>query len=301
MDRHLTYVGMTRHREAVTLYAARDEFAGMEALSARLSRSQAKETTLDYAQRRGIEAPSATRSRAPEIARAPTPTKTRGMFDGLRLKPARPSPAMDRDMRLPARERAPVLSQPAQGLEQAVDRYARAWEGAERMRAQKLPVLQYQERELSEASAVLDAARPNATRDLHNAMRHEPVTRRAMNELTGKERAAELVAGIRHEERVAHDPNLRAERMVKEWKSLEARHERLDGWQHREARTQIETRLKSIAGTLKRDPQLESLMRARAKDLGIDMTSRLGRVMQAPSMEQAIGHIVRGRDRGMSL
>lgn len=300
MDRHLTYVGMTRHREAVTLYAARDEFAGMEALSARLSRSQAKETTLDYAQRRGIEAQSETKARAPEMARSPTPEKTRGMFDGLRLKPARPSPAMDRDMRLPARERVPV-PQPTQGLEQAVDRYARAWDGAERMRAQKLSVLQYQERELSGASAALDAARPNATRDLHNAMRHEPATWRAMNELTGKERAAELAAGIRHEEQVQRDPNLRAERMVKEWKSLEARHERLDGWQHREARTQIESRLKSIAGTLKRDPQLESLMRARAKDLGIDMTSRLGRVMQAPSMEQAIGHIVRGRDRGMSL
>lgn len=48
MDRHLTYVAMTRHRDGVTLYAGRDEFSDMSALSARLSRSQAKETTLDY-------------------------------------------------------------------------------------------------------------------------------------------------------------------------------------------------------------------------------------------------------------
>ena len=59
MDRHLAYVGMTRHRAAVTLYAARDEFRDLAALSDRLSRSNAKETTLDYeragyAERRGL-------------------------------------------------------------------------------------------------------------------------------------------------------------------------------------------------------------------------------------------------------
>jgi Ti-type conjugative transfer relaxase TraA len=54
MDRHLAYVGMTRHRSAVTLYAGRDEFRDMAALTERLSRSNAKETTLDYAERRGL-------------------------------------------------------------------------------------------------------------------------------------------------------------------------------------------------------------------------------------------------------
>lgn len=60
MDRHLTYVAMTRHRDGVTLYAGRDEFSDVGTLSARLSRSQAKETTLDYdrahyARRRGMD------------------------------------------------------------------------------------------------------------------------------------------------------------------------------------------------------------------------------------------------------
>ena len=55
MDRHLTYVGMTRHRDQVTLYAGRDEFKDVAALSARLSRAGLKETTLDYAQRRGLD------------------------------------------------------------------------------------------------------------------------------------------------------------------------------------------------------------------------------------------------------
>lgn len=58
MDRHLTYVAMTRHRDAAKLYAGRDELKDMKALGATMSRSGAKETTLDYtrafADRRGL-------------------------------------------------------------------------------------------------------------------------------------------------------------------------------------------------------------------------------------------------------
>lgn len=58
MDRHLTYVAMTRHRDHVQLYAGRDESKDMKALSASMGRSGAKETTLDYtntfAERRGL-------------------------------------------------------------------------------------------------------------------------------------------------------------------------------------------------------------------------------------------------------
>ncbi|MGO7061996.1 Ti-type conjugative transfer relaxase TraA [Rhizobium ruizarguesonis] len=59
MDRHLTYVAMTRHREAVQLYARLDAFKTERALTEALSRSGVKETTLDYthdfANRRGME------------------------------------------------------------------------------------------------------------------------------------------------------------------------------------------------------------------------------------------------------
>ncbi len=58
MDRHLTYVAMTRHRDAAKLYAGRDELKDLKALGASMSRSGAKETTLDYtrafAGRRGL-------------------------------------------------------------------------------------------------------------------------------------------------------------------------------------------------------------------------------------------------------
>jgi Ti-type conjugative transfer relaxase TraA len=58
MNRHLTYVAMTRHRDSVTLYAGRDELKDLMGLYASMDRSGAKETTLDYtdtfAERRGL-------------------------------------------------------------------------------------------------------------------------------------------------------------------------------------------------------------------------------------------------------
>ena len=318
MDRHLTYVSMTRHREGVQLYAGRDEFSDVGALSARLSRSQAKETTLDYdraayAQRRGIESeiimPAAVRERAPEHGvdrTAEQPARKRGMFDGLKLNTGRVMPPeAQRDafagVRVPARERAPEMPQrEAPDLTRAVDRYARAWTDAAKMRAQDLPILEHQKVALRDAGTALDTARPGATRDLLTALEHEPATYRAMTGMQGRERATQLVAGIEHEARVRQDPNLKAERLVKVWNGLEAQHERFRGWDQAEARGKVEGRMKSIAGELKRDPQLESLMRNRQRELGIAPGSWLGRVLQAPTIERAMDQSI-GRERGLGM
>jgi len=77
MDRHLTYVAMTRHREDVTLYAGRDELRDMKEIVASMGRSGVKETTLDYEQvfadRRGLQA----RASGPnELERAALGAKT---------------------------------------------------------------------------------------------------------------------------------------------------------------------------------------------------------------------------------
>ena len=48
MDRHLTYVALTRHRDAVALYVDGAAFKDIGALTTRLERSGLKETTLDY-------------------------------------------------------------------------------------------------------------------------------------------------------------------------------------------------------------------------------------------------------------
>ena len=81
---------------------------------------------------------------------------------------------------------------------------------------------------------------------------------------------------------------------------MEAQHDRLDGWRNGDARGRLEGRMKAIAGVLKRDPQLERLVRARAPALGVSPGSTLGRVLAAPTLQRATTEIGMGRDRGPS-
>ena len=54
-DRHLTYVGMTRHRESANLYWSRETFPDFRQATKTMSRENAKDFTLDYAEIRGLE------------------------------------------------------------------------------------------------------------------------------------------------------------------------------------------------------------------------------------------------------
>ncbi len=172
MDRHLTYVAMTRHRDAVTLYGPAVRSSRIRRrCPGRLSRAGLKETTLDYAARRGIEqpilVPEAMQRAARERAATPSvePNPKRGMFDGLTLKQRQPAPDMERVGDLPLSKPDRAMSEPMLPLEQTAERYARALDAAERMRAQSLPVLEHQKREIREAARALDGARPGSVRD----------------------------------------------------------------------------------------------------------------------------------------
>ena len=182
----------------------------------------------------------------------------------------------------------------------AVDGFARAWSDAARMRTANLPVLEHQKQALGRAGAALEAARPGGTRELLSALRHDPATRRAMAGLEGAERAVQLVAGMERERQAQLDPNVRAERTVATWHKLEQEHGRLRGFEHEEARGQIEARMKTLAGAIKRDPQMESVMRARSRELGIERGSKLDRLTEEKNVERAINRsVTRERDLGM--
>jgi hypothetical protein len=306
MDRHLTYVAMTRHRDAVTLYAGRDEFRDTDALSARLSRAGLKETTLDYGARRGIEQPIVVPEAMQRAAReratpANEPAPKRSMFDGLSLR-GRHQPTLDmgRVGDLPVLKPERTMPGPQVALEQAAERYARALDAAERMRAQGLPVLEHQKRDIEEAGRAVDGVRAGSVRDLHTALGQESSTWWAMRDLRGPERGVELAGAIRHEERVRHDPALKADRLVKDWQRLEAQYERLGGWRHKDERSRLEGRMKTIAGTLKQDAQLESFVRSRVQALGLGPGSKLAKVLAAPTVERASKEIEMGQDRGLS-
>ena len=325
MDRHLTYVAMTRHRDGVQLYAGQDEFRDIEALSGRLSRSQAKETTLDYepgrpteaqpaqaayAERRGmalrseIVVPETVRATAwpggRELVRddAERPERKRGvstpgMFDGLKLGGGRGGQG-----HAPIAPNAPPREQDT--LNRAVDRYARAWTDAWRMQEQDLPVLEHQKAALRDTGTALDGAKQGALRDLSAALRYEPAVYGAMTQMQGPMRTTLLVASLAHEDRVRREPELKAARLVKMWNGLEAQHKELRGWGHEQARGKIENQMKALAGELKRDPQVEALMRSRQHELGIPDGSRLDRVLREQNVERAIDHSV-ARSRGLGL
>ncbi|MDP9091004.1 MAG: MobA/MobL family protein [Pseudomonadota bacterium] len=238
--------------------------------------------------------------------------KKRGMFDGLQLRSDRSPapPAAEREVSPSARpsvqqEPSPGLGRDraAEALNQSVDRYARAWMDAWRMREKDLPVLEHQKTELGRAGEDLDKHRPGARQDLHTALRHEHPVFRSMMELEGAQRTRGLLAGMEHEERIRRDPNLRAERLLKEWNGLEAQRKELKGWEHEAARQKVKGQMRELALELKQEPPLELAVKRRAQELGIERGSRLAQVLKEKDLERALSIAERdlGRGRGLSL
>jgi hypothetical protein len=135
MDRHLTYVAMTRHREEAALYASREEFSSLSALSARLGRSHAKETTLDYAERRGIAGQFGVESQI-EVLRGPAEQRRQSLLALARsvLAPEAPLPgAAARPTTPGSLPPAPVDPAVAAAVERAKEAY-RASQAVEQAR-----------------------------------------------------------------------------------------------------------------------------------------------------------------------
>lgn len=329
MDRHMTYVAMTRHKDEAQRYAGEDQFADIEALKSRLGRSGAKETVLDYvdrdgrrrdtgqqvrgteafARRRGIDSdivypverqPSGQirdRDVDPYRSNEPSqPTKKRSMFAGLKLKANASERDNDRNWDAAIDERSGRRG--TSPLEKATDRYARAYSDAARMQRERLPILEGQKQALNEASRSLDQAQPGAAGVMESALRHSPAMRQAMMDLSGEARTQTLITGMSHERQALADPHVRAQRFVDRWKSLTARKQSLQGWQHDDARAPVEKAMRDTAKEIARDPQVESLLRNRRQELGLAKTA--GQDSISRELERSIQR-ERDRDRGLGL
>ena len=329
MDRHLSYVSLTRHRDEARLYAGQDEFKDQKHLKATLSRSGAKESTLDYVQgfaaQRGIadnlgikseikverfverqsqtvEDPMQSRGssekRVEDLERKkhgrdPQPPKEepqrRGMFDGLKLRRGSKPTQETVQPRIPDNDRLQARSL----FEKSVDRYARAYIDAGQADRAGLPVLESQKQELQKAGQELDKIRPGSARHLRSAFDHDPKVYQDATELQGQDRANQLVKAIEQERQFQADPNIRAERAISQWQRLDRERQGLRGIQHKEDRQRIEADMRTVANTIKDDPQVEKVVRDRAKELGISHI-RQGQNITA-AMEQKLS---RGRDMG---
>jgi hypothetical protein len=318
MDAHGSYVALSRHRDGVDLHYGRDDFAGRDRLVRALSRDRSKDMASDYeradpaqsyAERRGITF----RQRVAEIVRSVVPEKVRNMFDGLRSPEDVPGPIGGRgpERETPERERsgtgtarreteAPERKVPEEAEKElrrvrtrALVRHARAVDAifeAQEMGGEASPE---QVKELQKARRVFEEVRPYGSLDAEAAFKKNPELAR---EAAGS-RVNRAIRALQLETELRIAPHRRADRFVEDWQRLDQaslrQYQAGDFSGYRATRATMG----DMARSLERDPQLESLLDNRKRELGIAFESgrRLG-------LELAFVHgIDLGRGRGIGL
>ncbi|MDE2043371.1 MAG: Ti-type conjugative transfer relaxase TraA, partial [Alphaproteobacteria bacterium] len=314
MDRHSTYVALSRHREDTSLHYGRDDFADTNLLARTLSRERAKDMASDYA--RGVEVEAVrgqegSRTRAgerepaqsfaarreikSEVIRLPEqrqpiiepprkePVKARSIFASF--KPPVVTPERD----IAARElRSPSV---APELKRAVEKYARTLSDISAMKERGLSVLPHQEQARDRAHDALNKIQPHAGRDAARVFRNEPelVSQAASGKSTAAMRSMQL------EREIQSNPQMRADRFVENWQKLSQQrdsHYRSGNYQ---AREKITDQMHGFAKSLERDPQMESVLRNRKVELGLQV-DRGGTLSH--NLADMIG---RGLGRGLGL
>jgi len=303
MDAHGSYVALSRHRDGMDLHYGQDDFSNQDRLTRTLSRDRAKDMASDYqhadpaqsyAERRGITF----RERVAEIVRKVVPEKVRNMFDSLRPSADR---ALGPERQEAYRESVAPTRETAEDREaalrkartDALKRHARAVDAifsAEDAGGKASPE---QVKELQEARKVFEEVRPYGSHDVEAAYKKNPelVREAAGGQVNRAVRALQLETEIRS------DPSRRADRFVERWQKLDHTSQRQ--YQAGDIAGYKATRsaMGDMAKSLERDPQLESILANRKRDLGIAFESgrRLGQ-------ELAFTHgIDLGRGRGIGI
>jgi len=318
MDAHSSYVALSRHRDGVDLHYGHDDFAGRDRLVRTLSRDRAKDMASDYeradpvrsyAERRGITF----RERVAEIVRKVVPEKLRDVFDGLRSpsdmpgadrgqRPDRETPERERsgteaerrETEAPDRKVAHDPEAEARRLRtRALVRHARAVDAffeAQEMGGKASPE---QVKELQKARQIFEEVRPYGSHDAEAAYKKNP---ELAHEAAGG-RINRAVRALQFETEMRIDPSRRADRFVERWQRLNQT--RLHQYQAGDMSGYRATRsaMGDMARSLERDPQVESILAGRKRELGIafDSGRRLG-------IELAFTHgIDLGRGRGIEI
>jgi hypothetical protein len=246
LDRHAAYVALSRHRESLALHFGRDDFADENKLARILSRDRAKDMASDYGH--GAERPNGDKQRK----------SSRGIFVNFRPREFTREPA--------ALDRASTAER-LSGKEEAVRRYARSVRDIARMESLGLPVLPHQEQTQERARTSLDAIRPDAARDLASAFTRDP----ALIAEAASGRTQRTVRAMQAEAEIRQDSHLRAARFVETWKGLERQKRSFEHSGDFTSARALRNQMGTMAKSLERDPQVESLLHKRGGALGIPM------------------------------
>jgi AAA domain len=302
MDAHSSYVALSRHRDGMELHYGRDDFANPDRLTRSLSRDRAKDMASDYEQRDPAQGYAERRGiifgeRVAEILRRVVPERVRNIFDGLR--PSAEAVPGTGSARRPERE-APerkVVEDPEAALRQArtkaLVRHARAVDAIFQMQQQGGRASPEQVKELQEARKVFEEVRPYGSHDAEAAYKKNPelVREAAGGQVNRAIRALQLETELRT------DPSRRADRFVERWQKLDHTSQRQYQAGDMSGYEATRSAMGDMAKSLERDPQLESILANRKRDLGIAFESgrRLGQ-------ELAFTHgIDLGRGRGIGI
>jgi hypothetical protein len=221
-----------------------------------------------------------------EIVRKVVPENVRGMFDGLRL------PAVGGQG--PERKAA---EDPEMALRRArtksLIRHARAVDAIFEMQERGGKANPEQVKELQEARKVFEEVRPHGSHDAEAAYKKNPEL--ASEAATG--RTARAIRALQLETELRTDPQRRADRFVERWQELGQTSQRQYQAADMSGYKATRSAMGDMAQSLERDPQLESILAGRKRDLGIEVESgrRLG-------LELAFSHgIDLGRGRNIGL
>jgi Ti-type conjugative transfer relaxase TraA len=262
MDSHSAYVAMSRHREGLALHYGRDDFADQSRLVRTLSRERGKDMAGDYkpeqsfAELRGIsfrERVMELVRQVPEKAKSIPSTLLRGAFSNFRPQARQLEPI-------------PAHANSQNNQRRAIERYARALGDIGTMQAQGLPVLPHQRDALEKAGKALDVIRPHAATDLAKALERHPELIAA----AAGGRSQEAMRAMSREATARTDPAMRTERFVSDWQGLSAARKQLEQQGDRAGATRVSAKLTELAKGLERDPQVDSLLRGKTRELGID-------------------------------
>ncbi|WEK02650.1 MAG: Ti-type conjugative transfer relaxase TraA [Candidatus Sphingomonas phytovorans] len=272
LDRHAAYVALSRHRDSVDLHYGRDDFAEPAKLVRALSRDRAKDMASDYtrdpstALRRAFADRRQIRLPEPVVEKA-KPAPLRDPFAGLGLRPVTlpPSRGMFDGVRIATPQ--PVGITQSLGLEAAVQRFARTTADILRMRNDGYTELPHQRIAFDKARAALDAARPDASRDLRAAFARQP----HLIDETARGRTSAAMRAMKLEAELRANPARRADRFVEDWRKLATAHRTLRHAGDDAGVRAIGQQMSVLGKSMERDAQAESLVRKRLPELGMRM------------------------------
>ncbi|MFN3727349.1 MAG: Ti-type conjugative transfer relaxase TraA [Allosphingosinicella sp.] len=268
LDRHAAYVALSRHRSRVDLHYGEDDFADRARLVRTLGRDRPKDMASDYAR----EFAERRQIRVPEqfvrcVSQAPTRDPFAEFGSELAIKTPAPAPDPFTGLALRKAERPSPEQEAAKKLNLAVQRYARAAAEIVRMRRTWREELPHQLAAYHRAGADLDRARPFGARDMTAAFNRDG----GLIEEAAKGRTQAAIRAMVVEGELRTDPERRAERFVGEWRKL-SREREVHRFNADEAGVRrAEAGMTAMGKQLQRDPQLESLLRTRTRELGIEV------------------------------